>query len=267
MRSLRLIFLSLVAMFVFAASASAWEGQAWQSPEEHLHENVALPFFSVIDKPTTIDVNLLMHNKPTSAHISFLDLQDQGNTLVKNGLDVWGNGQEVQTLPTQQITIDPAKFAHSGYQEIRLRFNQDKQTREFITTRFSVFIVNGKSRSDYSGGPTVQGRCGAGAWYPNIPGNYRIIFVDCRDVNTAQSGVFHPGDVVRVKSQDGGLYVNVDPDFHHGNPGTVLLVNGTPNKWTSVKLPTDITPGAHKLHFRSQTNGEAGAFVLPITVA
>jgi hypothetical protein len=256
-----MLFGALAVLAVTATGASAFEVQGWKTQDQHIHETFAMPFFTTISAPVTLQVDDLLHNAPTIEHVNFVDLQDQGTTISKASVSVWGDGSPEQRF-SATVTIDPAKFAHSGWQEVRVRSNIDKPDREFPTTRLCLFINNGKSRSDYCGGPGVQGRCGGGAWYPDIPSNYRIIFIDCRDVALTQTRDLFAGDKIRVKAQDGGLFCNVDPHFHAGDPGIVLLANGAANTWTTLTIPGGLAPGAHKLHCRSQTGVEAGAFVL-----
>jgi hypothetical protein len=260
-RLVTLLFGALAILLATAALASAYEVQGWKTQDQHIHETFTMPFFQTISSPTVLQVNDLLHNAPTNEHVSFVDLQDQGNTISKAAVSIWGDSSPEQRF-SATVTIDPAKFAHSGYQEVRVRSNIDKPDREFTTTRLCLNIQNGKSRSDYCGGPTVAGRCGGGAWYPDIPSNYRIIFVDCRDVALTQTRDLFAGDKIRVKAQDGGLFCNLDPHFHADDPGMVLVANGAANTWTTLTIPGGLAPGPHKLHCRSQTGVEAGAFVL-----
>lgn len=249
-----------------AAMATPYEAQGWKTQDQHIHLIGDVPMLETLSAPTTLHMTILLHNAPTNEHVSFLDAQDQGTTISKVSLNIFGDNSKEQRIPVD-ITVDPAKFAHSGWQELRLRANIDKPDREFPTSRICVNIQNGKSLSNYCGGPTVAGRCGAGAWYPDIASNYRIIFVDCRDQYTANARPLVPGDKVRIKSQDGDLYANIDPHFHDGDAGIPLVVKGAANKWTTVTIPAGLAPGVHKLHMRSQTGVEAGAYVMTFTTA
>lgn len=268
MRSIKILILSLVALFASAAIASAtpYEVQDWQTQDRHAHLSADLPMLETLSSPRTVTFTVLLHNQPAATHVAWLELQDQGTSMVKIPLNVYGNGQSEQKF-TVDVPLDPAKFAHSGWQEMRTRLNIDKPVRTFTTGRVAVNVQNGKSVSNYSGGPTVAGRCGGGAWYGDIPGNYRIIFVDCRDHYAANTRPLVPGDKIRVKSQDGELYANIDPHFHAGDVGIPLITGGKPNTWTTLTIPAGLAPGVHKLHFRSQTGIEAGAYVMTFTTA
>jgi hypothetical protein len=266
----RYLLLPLTGLFtvLFAAAAMAvpFSEQGWKTQDQHIHVEGDVPMLQTVSSPTTLHLTVLLHNNPSIFHVNFLDLQDQGTEIAKVPLNVFGQNSLSQSFPVD-VTLDPNKFAHSGWQELRIRANIDKPDREFPTSRVCVNIQNGKSVSNYCGGPTVAGRCGSGAWYPDIPSNYRIVFVDCRDVNKAIHGTYAAGDKIRVKFQDGAGYVSVDPDFHHGNPGIVIGSNMAPNKWLTVTVPSGLAPGAHKLHLRSQTGVEAGAYVMTFNVA
>ena len=166
------------------------------------------------------------------------------------------------------LRIDPAQFAASGWREVRITANRGTPEREFTTSRLCLFVKNGKSRSDNcnsgpEGQPQEAGRCGGGSWYPQP--EYRIVFIDCRDMQTMQTEHMQGGERIRVKGQDGPLTVTLDPSFHANpqNPGRVLLSNASADTWHTVTIPSDLSEGIHKLHSRAMATetGEAGVHV------
>ncbi len=214
-----------------------------------------------LSSPLVMPVTTLLHHEVEP--LSYVRWSDGSNVKQRVDIEVQGDGSDEQRVVTE-LTLDPAKFDASGWREVRITSNMAGSRREFTTTRTCVFVVNGKSRRDYCGGPTVAGRCGGGAWYPDTL--YRIVMVDCRDVAKAQTGSFNPGDTVRVKFQNGPGFANLDPAFHAGNPGTVLGADLAMDKWQKITIPTDAPAGAHKLHLRATGAGAAGAYVLAFTV-
>jgi hypothetical protein len=259
--ALAIALLIWVLIFLVVSCARGEEAQGWLTDDVHIHTIWDLPNLSILDKPLTVPVTTLLHNQ--TAHLAFVRWSDGSNVIESIKTPVQGDGTGEQKIPVN-FTLDPARFANSGWQEVRFTSNIDKPQREYTTTRLCLFVVNGKKRSDYCGGPTVAGRCGAGAWYPDT--KYLVVFVDCRDVNRSLRGpAFSPGDKIRVKFQDGLGQATVDPHFHMGDRGTVIARDLPKNTWTTVTLPP-LSPGAHKLHLRSTARGEAGAYVLPLVI-
>jgi hypothetical protein len=260
----RIIFGAIAVLAVCAIPASASETQGWKSQDEHIHQNVLLPELSSVSAPVDVQVKLLLHNNLTSRHINYIRWSDGSNVKQVVPLNVTGDGSSEQPF-SATLHLDPKLFDHDGWRELRVTTNYDKPSRtEFTTTRLPVFVTgSGKSVENYAwkGGSDV-GRCGGGAWYSDLSSNYRIVFIACPDVQMAQQRDLFAGDKIRVKAQDGGLFCNLDPHFHAGDPGIVLVANGAANTWTTLTIPGGLVPGAHKLHCRSQTGVEAGAFVL-----
>jgi hypothetical protein len=250
-----------------APTARGSEVQAWKTQDLHMHQAVDLPELSTLSAPRDVTVNVLLHNNPTSHHVNFVRWSDGSNVKQSVSVNWTGNATPEQAF-TVTLHLDPAKFDHDGWREVRITTNKDKPDREFTTTRIPVYVTgSGKSVENYAWSGSNAGRCGGGSWYPDLSSNYRIAFVDCRDIQTTQTRPLVAGDTIRVKAQDGGLFANLDPHFHAGDPGQPMVVNGAANTWKTVTIPAGLAPGVHKLHIRSQTGVEAGAFVLSFTVA
>lgn len=262
---MRVVVLALTLLSVSAPVHADTEVQGWRTTNDHIHTSVPLDMLATISAPTPINVTTLLHNR-VGGTLTFVRWSDQSGIRQVVKMSVTGTGESEQRVVTP-LTIDPALIPTSGYTEIRVTSNfvASDGSREFTTTRLCLNIVNGKTRKDYCGGPTVAGRCGGGAWYTAT--DYSVATVDCRDIKTTQTRPLVAGDTIRVKAQSGSLMVNLDPAFHVGNPGTSLLAGGVKGTWHKVTIPTGLTPGVHKLHVRDQrTNGEAGAYVLTFTV-
>jgi hypothetical protein len=260
-----LLGLSAIAL-ASCSQTTPFEAQAWLNSDNHIHTEIAdAPMLVTVSSPQPMHVTTRLHNRV--GQLTFVDTQygPSGTQLEKHSYsDRFGNGTPEQVFQ-DTFTIDPAKFPNSGWQEIRVRSNiMENGRREFTTTRLCADIQNGKPRSDYCGGPATEGRCGSGAWYDDI--QYRIVFVDCRDVARALLGTAHKaGDQVRVKMQDGPGIATIDPKFHAGDPGRVIASNIPANTWTTVTIPGGLSRGPHKLHLRAMGGLEAGVYVLPFT--
>lgn len=265
-RLYRITFMAIMAALAVAVPAHAdMEVQGWQTADDHIHTSVPINMLETISAPRPIVVTTLLHNR-SGGNLTFVRWSDQNGIKETVKMSVPGTGESEQRIYTN-LTINPALVSTSGWTEIRVTSNfvDNAGKREFTTTRLCVNIQNGKSVSNFCGGPTTSGRCGGGAWYTAT--DYSVATVDCRDINTAQTRPLVAGDTIRVKAQAGVAMVNLDPAFHVGNPGTALLVNGVKGTWHTITIPAGLAPGTHKLHIRDQrTNGEAGAYVLVFTV-
>lgn len=266
----RLALLAVLGALLIPATASAAteEVQGWRNANDHIHTSFPGWQLQTLSSPSNLAVTTLLHNR-AGGHLTFVRWSWESSVQQSVSYNVTGTGASEQIIGPTNLTVTPATAPNSGWRELRVTSNFVTSTglREFTTTRTCVFVNNGKSRSDYCGGPTTAGRCGGGAWYQDI--NYRIATVDCRDVYFVQNNVVPPGYTFRVKFQDGPGFANLDPAFHVGNPGVVLGTNMPANTWTTVQIPLGTSTGVHKLHLRamgSATNPEAGAYVLSIYV-
>jgi hypothetical protein len=267
----------LALVFATEAHASTQEVQAWKSIATHIHTAADVPMLQTLAAPITVPITTLLHNQ-CGTTLDYVRWSDGSNVKQIVPLSVAGDCSSEQVITTN-ITLDPAKFDASGWRELRITSNIDVPEREFTTTRYPVNVVNGKPRSDYAWDGVGAGRCGGGGWYPDT--DYRVVFVDCRDVRKSLSGVWHPGEQVRVKFQDGVGAATWDPHFHAGDFGFVQPIPGNaPNTWLTITIPQfsllplgskAFAPGWHKLHLRAlgttDNLGEAGAYVLSLYVA
>jgi len=262
----RAVLAAVCAALLAAASAQAIETQAWKSPTVHIHTVDCMAQFQALSAPVSCPVTTLLHNSDET--LTFVRWSDYSTVIQKISMS-WTPGPVSEATRTDTFTLDPAKFAASGWREVRWTSNAGSPTRAFTTSRECLWVVNGKGRSDNCGGPATAGRCGGGGWYPDSPGNYLISFIDCRDASSAQTA-WTAGQRIRVRFQGSGNHgeANIDPHFHQGDSGIVVatsLVGG--NTWTTVQIPAGLAPGQHELHLRSVwMNGNAGAYVLPFTV-
>lgn len=260
----------LLLVVCSTASASTEEVQGWRTSNDHIHTQFNAPMLGTLSSSLTVPVTTLLHNR-AGGRLTFVRWADGSNVKQTVSLNVVGTGAPEQSVVTN-LTLNPSSFDASGWREARVTSNfvDTNGDREFTTTRTCIFVVNGKSRSDYCAAGTTTsvtsaGRCGGGAWYAAT--EYSVAFVDCRDVKTAQTRSLVAGDTIRVKAQAGSLNVHLDPAFHAGNPGTVLLANGPTGTWRTITIPSGLAAGTHKLHVRDQrSNGEAGVYTLLFTI-
>jgi hypothetical protein len=263
--------------FAPGAVASVQEVQGWKSINTHIHTQADVPMLGTLSARVTVPVTTLLHNQCGTA-LTFVRWSDGTNVKQSVPLSVTGDCSSEQVITTN-LTLDPAKFDASGWRELRITSNIGFPEREFTTTRYPVNVVNGLAKSDYAWDGVGAGRCGGGAWYPDT--EYRVAFVDCRDVQKSLTGVWHPGEKIRVKFEDGIGAANWDPHFHAGDFGIAQAIPGNaPNKWLTITIPQfspaapgvpSFGPGWHKLHLRSlgtsDNLGEAGAYVLNLYVS
>jgi hypothetical protein len=264
-----LIILGVIGLMIgLAGCAVPQEQQGWQNADSHLHVSWAderMNNLGTLDEAVDLKVTVLFHNNPGT--LTFVRWSDYSDVRQRVDTDWTPGGDQHEARLDVNLRIDPAQFAASGWREVRITANRGEPEREFTTSRLCLFVKNGKSRSDNcntgpEGDPQSAGRCGGGAWYPEP--EYRIAFIDCRDMQTMQTRELQGGDRIRVKGQDGPLTVTLDPAFHASppNPGRELLRGGSANTWHTVTIPSDLSPGVHTLHSRAMaSNGEAGVHV------
>jgi hypothetical protein len=172
------------------------------------------------------------------------------------------------------LTLDASKFDYSGWREVR--FTADTRntdaTRFFNTTRWCVFVTNGKSRQDYCGGNVPQ-RCATAGWYTNL--DYVNTYYDCLadPPGSTVSGTW----CFRAKFERAYGFASVDPAYHATptvNEGTVIYNGVGGNVWRDLCLDTrTIANGPHRLFLRSDALGTqpkgkgSGVFTLPFNVA
>jgi hypothetical protein len=253
-----------------APGADPLESQAWDG-DEHVHTAACFPMLDTLSAAVDLDVVTLLHDN--DGRLTFVRWSDGSNVKQSVSMSVTP-GPVNEYRRTDVLRLDPASFDASGWREVRLTSNvQDPaKGRWYTTTRWCVFVQNGKSRSDYCGGPTVQGRCGAAGWY----GQYFNVYMDCRDYarrDAPVSGRWCP----RVKFEHERGVATIDPHFHASppDPGVVVYDGPGSNTWRPVCIDTTgLINGPHKLHVRTEhtrTSAPAGTFagalVVPFTVA
>jgi hypothetical protein len=153
--------------------------------------------------------------------------------------------------------INTSKEVNSGWRLWRFYavWNHTNGNEHVARPRYRVKVANGKPLKDVglNEGPT--------GWYKEKGStdwgylNAGISFDDRMSLDKAKFGTWSPKLVVSLNKKTGspslgGWSVHLDPDFHHGNVGTVLAegIGGV-----SKKVPLDLSsaaPGVHKLIIR-----------------
>jgi hypothetical protein len=231
--------------------------------DEHIHTLYTLEQFTHVTAPVPMTVRVLGHH--STALIRWVRWSCESDVKQVVDLNHRFTGAHEEWIDVE-LTIRPS-LCPAGWREIRITPDVRRHgLRDFGTTRLCVRFGTA-SGSNYCGGPTQRGRCGGGWWYSRT--EYMLGFVDCRDLKKTLDRPLEPGERVRVKSQGGRLYVLLDPALHAGSRGLQLVENARGRTWRAVTIPTDLEPGAHKLHIRAQRHhtGEAGGYVLNFTVA
>lgn len=257
--------LGLLAALLLPAPAQADETQAWETNTTHLHAVFGMTMFQTVSATTTVPFTVLLHN----SHARVYRVRWSCESDVKQNVDVaWqGTGAAEQKFGPVNLTVDPG-LCSAGWRELRFTAiaRRTNGEQEFTTSRECVNFTRGNgTSSNYCGGPTIAGRCGGGAWYQAT--GYLVPTVDCRDVARAAGAGFHPGDVIRVRTQIGGgsIIGTFDPSFHTGNQGVGLQTKPAGSTYQSFVIP-NLPAGLHKFHVRHTLGGFSGAFVLSLRI-
>jgi hypothetical protein len=262
-----------------AAGAKGYETQAWWFPmvgapdpsqPGHVHLGACLPRVgTTISAPVAVDTLIQLHNHP-----GFM-------RKVR-----WSDGDKVlQELPSTfrcavgvvhceyvaTLTIDPAKFAASGYRE--LRFTADTTTgdnrRMYNTTRWCYVIQNGKANGDYCGGRKAE-RFGSAGWYEGV--KYMNVMTRAQDYDGVLSGT--RCFVVKFEKADG--FASIDARFHASPPDEGLVLYRGPGQNVTRLVCGDTTRlanGPHRVFLRTDAKGNSpagmgsGVFTVPIETA
>lgn len=262
-----------------APGAKGYETQAWWFPmigapdphhAGHVHLGACLPRVgSTISAPVAVDTLVQLHNHP--GYVKRVRWSDGDKVLqeIPSTFRCAVGALHCEFVAT--LTIDPAKFAYSGYRE--LRFTADTATadnrRMFNTTRWCYVIQNGKSNGDYCGGRKAE-RFGSAGWYEGV--NYMNVMTRAQDYD----GVLAGTRCFMVKFEKADGFASIDPHFHADPPDEgLVLYRGLGNNQARLICAdtTKLANGPHRVFLRTDAKGSSpagmgsGAFALPIVTA
>ena len=253
------------------------ETQSWWSPlagapmpgmPGHIHLGACFPLKGKLSAPVDIDAVIQLHNNPSR----LTGVRWSEDSTVKQLVAQDFSCPTEQCQLTVPLHLDPAKFAHSGWREIR--FTADTDTRDgfrmYNTTRWCVNVVSTKSASDYCG-PRAPGRNGTAGWYSGV-GYTNVYLDDATFPYKPVSGTW----CFNARFEDDHGFASIDPAFHAmpPYPGQVLYDGPGGNVWRSICLDTTtLTDGIHTLHLRTDDAGKSpkgtasGVYAIKFTVA
>jgi len=215
----------------FVEAQSWWTEPGLQT--RHAHVGACIPERETVADPVRLDVRMVLHDPLMATEFSTLRVTVKGSGYEKNWID--HDFEEPCMVMTctkwHTVHVPLSFFDKSGMQEMRLRFtNEEGRTpsRSAATMKpsmgWKVFVNNGKTKSDYTRLPYVRGK----GWYTE--NGYCVAeHTDAAGIPDAPvSGAYTRSiQMINDDSTDSqpvtGHRVSVNPDFHMGNPGTVLL--------------------------------------------
>ncbi|TLZ64910.1 MAG: hypothetical protein E6K13_00820 [Methanobacteriota archaeon] len=238
-----------------------------EAPEgRHVHAETCFPLHQVVSGILHLDVVVKLHNQP--GKVSMVRIQ---------AFNVYTLIQPVSLeCPTNDCTfivpmdVDTTKIPN-GNREFRITANiragdATFGERFYQTTRWHAVIDN--SGSGGSSGKESRSRSpGAAGWYQGL--SYANLYCGPDDgfklISKPVAGVV----TITCRFTRSTAFATIDPDFHHGSSGTVLL-NARAGTWTITIDSTTLTNGPHRLFLStSASNGSGtltGALVLTFNV-
>jgi hypothetical protein len=260
------------------------DAQAWwmRTPGQngtdfgHVHVGTCFPAAQTISGVVHFDVKLVLHDNP--------------GTLTKLRIQIFNSGapDPVKLVPlsytcpppgtcTWWVPVDiDTRVAYDGCQEFRFQaWVREPDGNDLLATNgWRAVLANGRPASSYcnSDGRGVNYTEGRG-WYTNF--GYEIGRLDDPFPWAPVSGIWSPK--LKTAAGSGGIapthhLVCIDPDFHAGNNG-IVLVDG-PGSWGAARIPIDTTRlanGPHRLVLRtdaatSKGSTLSGVMAIPFTV-
>ncbi|HEY6013001.1 MAG TPA: hypothetical protein VIU37_03315 [Candidatus Limnocylindrales bacterium] len=222
---------------------------------QHVHLRANVPVdWTPLDGVVSVHVKVTLHNqtgKATSFRVS------DGST-VKQSWSI-ALGPCADCVWEGDVNVDFSKWS-TGRREMRWTANipsNDEGNRQYNSTGWQVCVRS--CSPTYRSGEWIEAR----GWYTGRGyQNARI---------TSALSTVREGGVVKVKLApgSGGLATTfsaayLDPDFHHGSAGRVLLTRSSSYSGT-VTIPSDLAAGAHTLVLLASDGKNAGVLAVPFT--
>jgi hypothetical protein len=260
---------------VFLGAQDWWMQTPGQtgSDQGHVHAEACVPYEQTVSGAVAFDVRVVMHDNP--GHVSAVGVKlKQPGAFVPIGstrvsLDCPPPGTCSWIV---HVVADTARASYDGRAQLRIKA-QGRTNDGFFRSailRFPVFLANGKSRVD-SAATTV----GATGWYTRA--GYTNVAVS-RIPTEPVSGTWTVTAKFSLTPEPDGSgdavthrFASIDPDFHMGDPGTVIVDDTGPMRGSVAVDTTKLTNGPHRLFLRadapdSRGSTNSGAFVVPFTV-
>lgn len=219
-----------------------WTQNGDPAPGRHIHTTVHFPLHQVVSGTFTLPVDVALHGNPGRVGFVRIQLFDKYTKVVNV------SGWQCATDCTfhVDIPINTSGLADAKW-EARVTANIAASDatfgkRMYTTSRYHLFTENGNGGSNDKSQPVYRSP-GVAGWYEG-PG-YTNVYCGSGIVSGAESGFdlltqTQTGVVSTACRWDGsGRYMaTVNPNFHAGNPGKVLLSGSGA---TSKKITIDTT--------------------------
>lgn len=256
---------------VFVDDQSWWLRTPGQNGNDFGHAHVAtcFPLFQHVSGVVPFDVKITVHNNP--GEIKKLTIHVEGGNggiyvladkffspplTCATTCDFWVS----MNANTTVVPID-------GFQRFTFRtIIKEPDGKEMHNANsWRAYLENGKPRNDSTPVTRTEGK----GWYTGA--NYANSKIDNYSYGSAWSGTKSLKVICNASNTVTGCLVTIDPDFHSGNEGTVLLrTNGQFNGNVSLDT-TKFSNGNHKLVIRTDVKHSSGSTLsgilgLPFTV-
>jgi hypothetical protein len=244
---------------VFLDSQAWWVTTPGKSGPDngHLHTSLCFPLHQVVKGTIPLDIRLTMHENPGQLRsIAVQVFTDKGATVVAQRSFKPALTCKETCSWWVHLDADTTRVPYDGRQEWRIRpkITEPDGKVQVGSTSYQTYLNNGKPKNDYRSYDLVQGK----GWYEGA--SYAIARLDSGFPFAPVSGRW---TIAFRCESDGppvrGCYVLVDPDFHHGDFGTVLFRQPGAYKGTLTIDTAQIAPGSHKLVIRTDAPHESGS--------
>lgn len=269
MKKFAAALLSLLAIAVPSASATVLESQAWwqeggvlgqvdgtSMSSRHIHLSVDFPLHQNISGIVSFPVTVKLHNQPGTVKALRVQVFDV-KTVSKS--ENWTCATDDCTF-TDTLVVDTRSLP-DGNREFRFTANIPDSSdpgvdRFYETTRWHAVLSNGNPVNN--GGENRTRSPGAGGWYQGV--NYMNVFCGYGNASGYNLIVAPNANarMVTCRFDRSWAFVSIDPDFHHGYPGRIIVDKAVSDQQVTFTIPTDLTPGQHKLFVRTDAQGPTG---------
>lgn len=259
---------------VYLQSHGWWQAPGVAFPGKHVHLETCFPLHQKVKGIVRFDTIIRLHAMQNNGAINLVRVQ-----IFNNGTPDQFTTQKSVNLSCSvtdcswviPIDVDTTRVPNDGRWEFRMTANVPKTAegnRFYQTTRWSATLNNGKIVKN---GESLNRSPGAAGWYTGV--DYQNVFCGPNDgyslVSSPKSGVV----TIACKFEMQTAFASIDPNFHAGDPGKILL-NYSTGGMKNITIDTrKLSNGPHKLLLRTDAKvtkpqGTAsGVLVLPFTVA
>ena len=243
---------------VFLEAQGWWVADPGQTGTDfgHIHMGTCFPLYQTVSGVVAFDVRTLMHDNPGELfHILPRVCQNpQGGCY---------NAPDVRFVPPYtcetdcetwaHIEIDTSQYAYDGLASIRFRAEVREPDGNVLraSNDWLVNVSNGKPVKNFSAGRVLFGK----GWYTTQKYAFaRLLTFPLPTVGVATLQVR-----CGASSNFRECLVTVDPDFHAGNDGTVLLRATSAGRYKVTLDLSGFAPGVHALVVRTKAVSPASS--------